>query len=118
MKAPIYILEGSWDKTHEVAQILQYFQAYANSHRVEVELYHRTFRTVEDIEFYVKKIKRGSKALVYFACHGAPGYLVPSDRKGKIDFNKIKAALSVANGNDSIGFLHFGCCSFLKNLIP
>ena len=114
MKVPIYILEGSWDKTHEVPQVLPYFLAYAQSHR-EVEIFHRTFRTAEDINFYINKIKKGSKTLVYFACHGEPEYLTPSDGRSKLGFASIKDALSIAKEKDSIGFLHFGCCSFVRS---
>lgn len=112
MTAPIYILEGAWDTPLEASQILPYFLAYAGSHR-EVKVHHRTIRCAEDIAYYVAKIPKGSQAFLYFACHGEPGFLDPSDGGAKIPLEAVVAGLEKAKEN-SVSFLHFGCCEFLK----
>lgn len=114
MALPVYLLEGAWDTTHESPLVLPYFLAYSQSHR-EVEIYHRTFRTADDIAYYVKKIKKNSKSFVYFACHGEPGYLLPTDKRNRLDLESISSALGVAKARSSIGFLHFSCCSFVRH---
>jgi len=111
MAAQVYVLEGAWEKTHEPPQVLPYLLAYAHSHRT-VDVYHRTFRRIEDIEYYVKRVPTGSRALFYFACHGEEEFLIPSDGRSKIPIGAVEGALRGAK-EGSIAFIHFGCCHFV-----
>lgn len=113
MRAPVFVLEGAWDNPHEAPQILPYFTAYAQSHRY-IDLQHRTFRCVEDIEYYVKKVPKQERAFFYFACHGNEGNLIPSDGRSKISIQAVENALSNAK-EGSIEFVHFSCCDFVKS---
>ena len=112
MTAPLYILEGAWDTPLEASQILPYFLAYEGSHK-EVKVYHRTIRSAADIAYYVSKIPMKSRSFVYFACHGEPGFLDPSDGRSKISYDSVLESLGMAK-KDSISFLHFGSCEFLQ----
>lgn len=111
--APIFVLEGAWDKTHETPQVLPYLLAYAQSHRC-VDLYHRTFRCVEDISYYVSRVSTGKRAFFYFACHGEEGSLIPSDGRSPIPIEDVEDALKKAKDN-GIAFVHFGCCHFVQS---
>lgn len=113
MRAPVFVLEGAWENPHEAPQVLPYLIAYANSHR-EINLQHRTFRCLDDIAYYVSKVPRGARAFFYFACHGEEGYLVPADGRSKIAIKDIEEALGRAK-EESIGFIHFGCCDFVRS---
>ena len=112
-RAPIFVLEGAWDKTHENPQILPYLNAYEQSHG-EAVIRHRTFRNVEDIEYYVSRIPKNSRSFLYFACHGEEGYLIPSDGRSKIPMENILAAIEMAK-DESVAFVHFGCCAFVRS---
>ncbi len=114
MSAPIYVLEGAWDEIHEAPQVLPYLNAYAQSYR-NVEVYHRTFRCIDDIEFYVSRVPKGSRAFFYFACHGKQGCLLPSDGRSQIPIGAVENALRLAKEKHSIAFIHFGCCEFLHS---
>ena len=111
-RVSLYVLEGAWDKPHEAPQVLPYFEAYANTFRA-IDFNHRTFRCIEDVEYYVSRLPKGKRAFLYFACHGEVGSLIPSDAKNKIPSAKINNALSRAKEN-AIGFVHFGCCSYVR----
>lgn len=111
MKAPIYIFEGTWWNSSEVPLILPYFQALAGSHG-GMRLSHRTIRSIDDVQHYVKNLRVGEQAFLYFACHGEDRELLPSGRRSRIARIKLLSALSAAK-RDSIGFLHFGCCEIV-----
>lgn len=110
-KARIIILEGSWDKVHEVPQILPYFQALAVTHPNDIEIAHRTFRNVADIEFYVSQIEKNEGVMLYFACHGCKGVLEPSGDT-KIPLKEVAASLETAKPG-AIAFVHFGSCEMV-----
>jgi hypothetical protein len=111
--AKIVILEGTWWSNHEVPLVLPYFQALASSHR-GIDVSHRTFRNASDIEHYVKKIKTGSGAFLYFACHGDQGHLVPANWRSKIPPEELYNALGGAK-SDAVSFVHFGCCEMVTD---
>lgn len=111
MKAPVYILEGSWWSKRETPLMLSYFQALAASHG-DIDLSHRTIRSAKDIEFYVKRLGRNERAFLYFACHGEDLCLKPADGRSRIKRAELLDALSGAK-DGAIGFLHFGCCEMI-----
>jgi hypothetical protein len=51
-KAQVVVLEGTWWSNQEVPLLLPYFHALSISHR-DIDLSHRTIRSVEDIGYYV-----------------------------------------------------------------
>jgi hypothetical protein len=110
-KAPVFILEGSWWSTHEVPMVLPYFNALATSHRA-IELSHRTFRSADDIAFYISRIPKNAGAMVYFACHGSELRLYPADGRSAIDQDALLAALAEAR-NGAVSFIHFSCCEMV-----
>ena len=110
-KAPIVILEGLWWRNHEVPLILPYFNALANSHR-EIDLSHRTIRSVEDIEYYISHISKNAGAMLYFACHGSELSLYPTDKHSPISQDALLKALAKAK-QGAVSFIHFGCCEMI-----
>lgn len=111
-KARIVILEGSWEDEHEIPQILPYFQALAVTHPNDIEICHRTFRSVEDIKYYVGKIKKDAGVMLYIACHGKNGSLCPA-HEVEISIEEVAEALShVKSGG--ISFVHFGACEMVS----
>jgi len=110
-KARIVILEGSWWDEHEVPQILPYFQALAVTHQKELEITHRTFRTKEDIAFYVAEIPKNAGVMLYIACHGDQGVLRPSGDT-VIPLSEVADALKKAPSG-AISFVHFGSCEMV-----
>jgi hypothetical protein len=112
MPATVYVLEGTWKKPTEAPQILPYLQAYENSHR-EVRVWHRTIRTLSDVEYYIASIPKGSNAFVYFACHGQVGLLDPSDEDNQLNVESVRNALGKAK-ESAMAFVHFGCCEFVQ----
>jgi hypothetical protein len=62
MKAPVYILEGSWWSKRETPLTLSYLQALAASHG-DIDLSHRTIRSADDIAFYVKRLGRNERVV-------------------------------------------------------
>jgi hypothetical protein len=50
---------------------------------------------------------------VYFACHGEEGKLIPGDGRSKISLEDVNAKLEKTKPN-AIGFIHFGCCAYLR----
>lgn len=111
MKPTCIILEGSWWKPHEAPLVLPYFQALAQTHGLKVM--HRTFRTAEDLEFWIKKIPKGCGALLYIACHGSQGDLYPVGQREKISREQVIEALKGAKPG-ALEFLHFGCCEIFE----
>lgn len=111
-KAPVQILEGSWWSNHEVPLVLPYFNALATSHK-EIDLSHRTIRSVDDIKYYVKRIPKNAGAMLYFACHGEQEKLIPGDEKNAITKSELIGALESAKIG-AISFIHFGCCEMVK----
>src|SRR5262245_26680549 len=83
-KARVVVLEGTWWSNHEVPLVLPYFHALSISHR-EIDLCHRTIRSVEDIAYYVGRISKNSGAMLYFACHGEGLHLKPAGKRDKIN---------------------------------
>ncbi len=112
MSASVYVLEGAWEKPVEVPKVLPYLHAYEQSHR-EVKIFHRTIRNQADVAYYVSKIPKNSRSFVYVACHGQVGLLHPSDKKNQLPVAGVREALGAAKEN-SIAFLHFGCCEFVQ----
>lgn len=112
-RAPVYVLEGNWDSYREVPLVLPYVHALAGSHR-EIDLSHRTIRCAEDIAYYIKKIPKGSGAMVYFACHGSVEELILTDRKSALSSSEVAAALANAK-EGAVSFVHFGGCEFIPS---
>jgi hypothetical protein len=110
-KARVIILEGAWEDEHEVPQILPYFQALAVTHPDDIEISHRTFRNVNDIEFYASQIGKNEGVLLYFACHGGDGMLQPSGDTS-ISLDLVAQALGKAR-EGAIAFVHFGSCEMV-----
>jgi hypothetical protein len=111
-KARVVVLEGTWWSNHEVPLVLPYFNALSISHR-EIDLSHRTIRSAEDIAYYVSKISKNSKAMLYFACHGEEMQLKPSGENSKISQQELIEALTNAK-EGAISFVHFGCCEMVE----
>jgi len=111
MKAPIYIFEGTWWSSSEAPLILPYFQALSGSHG-GMRLCHRTIRSIDDVQHYVKSLRTGEQAFLYFACHGEDGDLLPSGIRSRIPRSALLEVLTAAK-RDSIGFLHFGGCEII-----
>jgi len=112
MAISCYILEGTWWSNREVPQVLPYFQALEiTGNRINLSL--RTFRSVDDIAYWISKISRGERAFVYFACHGDKQQLVPSDGRSPISNSHLLNALTAAK-DGAIDFLHFGCCEMIS----
>jgi hypothetical protein len=110
-KARVVVLEGAWWSNDEVPLVLPYFHALSISHR-EIDLCHRTIRSVEDIAYYVARISKNSGAMLYFACHGEALHLKPAGERAKISQTKLLDALS--EGKDgAVSFVHFGCCEMI-----
>lgn len=112
MPANIYVFEGSWDRPNEAPQVLPFLSAYEQTFK-NIKLNHRTIRNQADLAYYIGKIPKGNQSLVYIACHGDIGLLDPSDKKSQIHMHELQAALNSAK-QDSIAFLHLGCCHFLQ----
>lgn len=112
-KARILILEGTWWKAHEVPQMLPYFQALAVTHQDWIEISHRTFRSKEDIAYYVSQIPKGDGVMLYFACHGNNGVLEPTDTVS-IPSDDVAQALKNAKAG-AIDFVHFGSCEMVQH---
>lgn len=111
-KAKIVILEGTWWSSHEVPQVLPYFDALANTNK-QIDLSHRTFRNVEDIEYYVGQIKRNAGVFLYIACHGKELSLKPAGNSPAIELTEIASALENAKPG-AIEFIHFACCEMIN----
>jgi len=112
MTMSFYMLEGTWWSNREVPQVLPYFEALSNSGN-RINLSHRTFRNVDDICYWVSKIKKNERAFLYFACHGENQKLIPSDDRSPIENEKLLEALSNTK-NNAIEFIHFGCCEMIS----
>lgn len=106
-----YILEGTWWSTRETPQILPYFQALANSGN-RIALSHRTFRNLDDLIYWIRRIPRNEGAFLYIASHGEDLCLIPTKREEKIANADVVKALSQAR-KGAISFLHFGCCEMI-----
>jgi hypothetical protein len=110
-KARVVVLEGTWWSSHEVPLVLPFFHALAISQR-EIDLSHRTIRSLEDIAFYVSKIKKNARAFLYFACHAAD-LEFNLDGKSWVTMNDIIEALQNAK-EGVVSFVHFGCCEMIN----
>ncbi|HLE18338.1 MAG TPA: hypothetical protein VI728_08645 [Syntrophales bacterium] len=111
MKPSCYLLEGTWWNHKEIPLILQYLQALNYSHG-PIDLSHKTIRSNEDVEYWIRKIPKWSQSFLYIACHGSGGNLYPSDGKCLITRDDIINALSKAK-DGAISFIHFGCCEMV-----
>ena len=111
MTISCYMLEGTWWSNREVPQVLPFFKALENS-GTRIKLSHRTFWNVNDIGYWVSKIKKDERAFLYFACHGENQMLVPSDGRSPIKNDELLNALSNAKPG-AIEFVHFGCCEMI-----
>jgi hypothetical protein len=112
MRAPVYILEGTWWSRRETPLVLPYFEALATSHR-EITLSHRTIRSADDIAYYVRRLGAGEQAFLYFASHGSALNLLPAGGSSPIRRPQLLEALG-EHKEGSIGFLHFGCCEMVS----
>lgn len=110
-KAPVVILEGVWWSNHEVPLVLPYFHALSISHR-HIDVGHKSIRCVDDIAYYVSRIRKGAGAMLYFACHGEGLQLMPAGRQKKISREKLLEALGEARSG-AISYVHFGCCEMV-----
>jgi hypothetical protein len=110
-KSRVVVLEGAWWSNHKVPLVLPYFHALSISHR-DIDLSHRTIRSVEDIGYYVSRISKNSGALLYFACHGEELHLKPAGERAKITQLELLDALSKAK-EGAVSFVHFGCCEMI-----
>lgn len=110
-KPKVVVLEGAWWSNHEVPLVLPYFHALSISHR-DIDLCHRTIRSVEDIAYYVGRISKNSGALLYFACHGEGLHLKPAGERRKINQTDLLDALGKAK-EGAVSFVHFGCCQMI-----
>jgi hypothetical protein len=108
---PLYILEGTWWSNRETPQILPYFQALENSGN-RIELSHRTFRNIDDLIYWMRKIPRNEGAFLYIACHGEGLSLVPTSRNEKVGNEEVVKALEMIKPG-AVSFLHFGCCEMV-----
>ena len=115
-KSPaLYLFEGTWWSHREVPLVLPYFQALQTSYGPNygpISLSHRTIRTGDDIAYWIKRILRGERAFVYFACHGNRLELYPADGRHPIDREALIEALGHMKHN-AVEFLHFGCCEMV-----
>lgn len=109
-KVPVVILEGVWWSVREVPLVLPYFEALARTFP-DIDLSHRTFRSVEDVEYYVSKLPKNGGAMLYFACHGSNLHLAPTD-DSLISPPELVDALGKAK-DGAISFIHFGCCEMV-----
>lgn len=111
-KARIVVLEGTWWSNHEVPLVLPYFQALDISHR-EIDVSHRTIRSVDDIAYYISRIPRNAGVMLYFACHGERLELKPTQDRERIETSILCDALQKAK-RGAISFVHFGCCEMVE----
>lgn len=111
MALSCYILEGTWWGNREVPQILPYFQALDIS-GYNINLSHRTIRNVDDIAYWVGKIRKNENAFLYFACHGDNLELSPTN-DSRISEDELEKSLRKTKEN-AISFLHFGCCEMIS----
>ncbi len=110
-KPQLWILEGVWWQNREAPHVLPYFEALQRSHG-PLALAHKSFRSAEDIEFWVKRISKNASVFLYFACHGSNLDLQPVDGRSSIHREDLLAALKCAKPG-AIAFLHFGCCEMV-----
>lgn len=106
-RAPVWIFEGTWWDHHESSKVLPYFQAVSST-VAPLDIGHRTFRSADDLEYWIKKIPRGTSAFVYVACHGNGEGLWPVSNT-LISVDELCATFTAAK-DGAIGFLHFGTC--------
>jgi hypothetical protein len=111
-KAPCYIFEGVWWHTREVPQVLPYLQALAAT-VTGLDLSHRTFRSADDLGYWLRRIPKGERSFVYVACHASNGDLYPADGRSCVAWDTVLAALRGAKP-DAIEFLHFGSCEIVE----
>lgn len=111
MKGKCVILEGSWWRTHEAPQVLPYMQALAASNG-GFDIGHHTLRCADDVKFWIKKIPKDARALVYFACHGEGQDLLPVGERSRVTRAELIDALACAK-RGAVSFLHFGCCEIV-----
>jgi hypothetical protein len=110
-KAKLVVLEGAWWSNHEVPLVLPYFHALSISHR-EIDVSHRTIRSADDIAYYVSHISKNAGVMLYFACHGKEGHLVPASERERIPLSELVCKLEKAK-EGAISFVHFGCCEMI-----
>jgi hypothetical protein len=111
MKAPVYILEGTWWSSTETPIVLPYFEALAGSDS-RIILSHRTIRNADDVKFYVQRLRKNERAFLYFACHGLEQRLLPVDDSTGISRKELLDALS-DHREQAVAFIHFGCCEMV-----
>lgn len=110
-KSTILVLEGIWWKSQKAPLTLPFLNALTGLYP-EIEIRHRSIRNLADIEYYVRELRKGSKSMVYIACHGDQQVLCPSDGV-EIEADALGDALS-KSAYDSISFVHFSCCEMIN----
>jgi hypothetical protein len=111
-KACCWIFEGAWWRAREVPLVLPFLQALQGSNG-GLALSHKTFRSADDLRFWVKRIPKNERAFVYIACHATDGELQPVDGRSKIPRSALLESLGCAQEN-AIEFLHFGACEMVQ----
>jgi hypothetical protein len=109
--APFYIFEGTWWSPREVPLVLPFLQALQTVDG-RLSLSHRTFRSADDLKYWIKRIPKNDRAFVYIACHASNGALYPVDSRSHIAWDELLAALKTAKPG-AIEFLHFSVCNIV-----
>jgi hypothetical protein len=112
-KASCWVFEGTWWHAREVPLVLSFLQAL-QSFKAGLTLSHKTFRSAEDLSYWLRRIGRNERAFVYIACHAKHGVLKPVDGRSRIAQDELRAALGSTREN-AIEFLHFGACQFVPD---
>jgi len=110
--APCYVFEGTWWGPREVPLVLPYLQALQTSEG-RLDLSHRTFRSADDLGYWVRRIPKNDRAFVYVACHAGDGELYPVDGRSRVAWDDVLDALDEAKPG-AIEFLHFGGCELVR----
>lgn len=111
--APCYVFEGVWWAAREVPLVLPYLQALQASNG-GLSLSHRTFRSADDLRYWVRRIPKNDRAFVYVACHASGGDLYPADGRSRVSRDELLDALR-ASKPGAIEFLHFGSCEIVES---
>lgn len=110
--ASCWIFEGAWWRAREVPLVLPFLQALQASDG-GLSLSHKTFRSADDLQYWLKRIGKNERAFVYIACHAADGDLQPVDGRSRVTWDELLDALRSARQN-AIEFLHFGACEIVQ----
>jgi hypothetical protein len=95
-----------------VPLVLPYLQALQTS-QGRLGLSHRTFRSADDLAYWIRRIPKDERAFVYVACHARDGELYPVDGRKRVPWDDMLDALGQAKSG-AIEFIHFGACEILQ----